>query len=351
MLKKIIIGAVLLLAVAAGFVAFKVMRPAVHNKQNSFLYIYPGTDMATLTRQLKDSNYISGSGYGLACKLLRFSNPRPGRYKLKDGMSAFALVRMLRNGNQELVKVVVNKERTKEAFAGKVGTGRRYDFIFDSLQMMHYLNNNDSLQKFGVDSNTVMALLLPDTYINKWNSSPEKLVQQFYNAYTKFWTEERKAKAKNLNMTPLQVVTLASIVEEETNVKADKINIASTYLNRLNTGMKLQACPTIKFALKDFGLTRILNAHLETKSPFNTYQHEGLPPGPICTPARETIDMVLNAPKTGYLYFVASSQFDGSSIFTTNYDDHMKYAKLYQQELNRRTAARKEKEKNAALDK
>ncbi|MBK6935501.1 MAG: endolytic transglycosylase MltG [Chitinophagaceae bacterium] len=347
-----IIVLALLLLIAAGFIAFKILRPAVQNKPNTYLYIYPGTDMAGLAQQLRDSNYITGSGYGLACKLLRFKNPKPGRYRLKDGMSLLSMVRMLRSGNQEPVKVVVNKERIREQFAGKMGKNRKYDFIFDSLQMMNFLNNNDSLKKFGVDSNTVMAIIQPDTYNHKWNSTPDKLMQQFYNSFKKFWNNDRKAKAQKLSLTPLQVTVLASIVEEETNLRADKINIASTYINRLNTGMKLQACPTIKFALKNFGLKRILNTHLETKSPFNTYQNAGLPPGPICTPSKETIDLVLNAPKTEYLYFVASYQFAGSSIFTTNYADHIKYAKLYQQELTRRTdSVRKEKEKTDSLDK
>jgi UPF0755 protein len=232
--------------------------------------------------------------------------------------------------------VVVNKERTKELFSGKIGIGKRYDFQFDSIAMITYLNNNDSLKKFGVDTNTVTAIILPNTYEHKWNSSPEKLLQQFYTTYKKFWTDERIKKAEAIKLTPLQVITMASIVEEETNKKEDKFKIASTYLNRIKTGMKLQADPTVKFATKDFGLKRILKSHLAINSPYNTYQNTGLPPGPICTPQPETIDAVLNAPTSDYLYFVASHKFDGSSVFTSNYSDHLKYAKLYQDELTRR---------------
>jgi UPF0755 protein len=134
----------------------------------------------------------------------------------------------------------------------------------------------------------------------------------------------------------MQVITLASIVDEETLKKSDKGNIASTYLNRLRIGMPLQADPTVKFAMKDFALKRILSIHLKTVSPYNTYINKGLPPGPICTPVPETIDAVLDAPKTEYLFFVASHKFDGSSVFTTNLGDHVKYARLYQQELTRR---------------
>ena len=136
-----------------------------------------------------------------------------------------------------------------------------------------------------------------------------------------------------MGLSPSQVYILASIIEEESNKKDDKAKIASVYLNRIEKGMPLQADPTVKFALKDFELRRILRGHTQTVSPFNTYINKGLPPGPICTPSLESIESVLDAPKTEYLYFVANSNFDGTHVFTTNYDDHMKYAKLYQQEL------------------
>jgi UPF0755 protein len=202
--------------------------------------------------------------------------------------------------------------------------------------MISFMNSNDSLAKFDVDTNTVMSIIMPYTYEVNWSSSPEKIVQQFYTAYKKFWNEDRKTKAAAVQLTPLQVITLASIVEEESNKKADKYNIASTYLNRIRSGMKLQADPTVKYAMKNFALKRILGVHLQTVSPYNTYMYAGLPPGPICTPTAETIDAVLDAPVTDYLFFVASYKFDGTSIFTSNLADHSRYAKMYQQELTRR---------------
>jgi len=132
-----------------------------------------------------------------------------------------------------------------------------------------------------------------------------------------------------------QVFTLASIIDEETNNEIDRPKIASVYINRLAKNMPLQADPTVKFGLKDFGLKRILYGHTQTPSPYNTYLNTGLPPGPICTPQAETIDAVLNAPKTDYLYFVANSTFDGTHVFTSDYDDHMKYARLYQAALTK----------------
>jgi UPF0755 protein len=177
---------------------------------------------------------------------------------------------------------------------------------------------------------------MPYNYEIKWNDSPRKIVEQFAKSYQKYWTESQTEKAKKLGLSPIQVSILASIVEEETNKKADRLKIASTYLNRLKTGMRLQADPTVKFITRDFNLGRIMNGHLALDSKYNTYKHEGLPPGPICTPSFDAIEAVLNAPKTDYLYFVASYKFDGSTIFTSNYEDHSKFVDLFHKEQNRR---------------
>ncbi len=336
MKKKIILGVLAVIVIAGGFIGYKFFKPAVHNKQGTYFYIKTGDDVPVVKENLASQKFISGNDFNLIAKLLKYKKAKPGRYKLPDGISLYKLVKLLRSGNQAEVKMVINKERTKELFAGKIGKGKKFDVECDSLQMITFLNNNDSLKKYGVDSNTVMSIVMPYTYNLKWNSTPDKIFQQFYTAYQKFWSGERKIKADSLHLTPLQIISLASIVEEETNKKADKYNIASTYLNRVRTGMKLQADPTVKFAMKNFALKRILGVHLKTDSPYNTYMYAGIPPGPICTPTAESIDAVLDAPKTDYLFFVASHKFDGTSVFTTNLSDHGKYARLYQQELTRR---------------
>lgn len=336
MLKKILFIAVILITLAAGFFLYKFMRPAVHNEQNTYFYINTGDDITVVKEKLIYQQFIGGSGFDLASKILKYKTVKPGRYKLADGMSLYKLIRLLRAGNQSPVKLVITKERLPEIFAGKFGPGKKFDFEFDSLQMIRFLKSNDSLKKFGVDTNTVMALVMPYTYEINWNTTPGKIVDRFYTAYKTFWNDNRKAKADSLQLSPLKVMTLASIIEEETNKKPDKLNIASTYLNRVKTGMKLQADPTVKFAMKNFALKRVTGVHLKTDSPYNTYMYAGIPPGPICTPSIESIDAVLNAPATDYLYFVASSKFDGSSVFTSNYNDHIKYAREYQRELTRR---------------
>ena len=190
-------------------------------------------------------------------------------------------------------------------------------------------------QSLGVDTNTLMTIIIPDTYFLNWNTSLKNILQRLQNEQEKFWQKDnREQKAAALNLTPKQVYTLASIIEEETNKNDEKENIASVYINRLHKGMPLAADPTIKFALKNFALKRIYYGYLTMPSPYNTYKNKGLPPGPICTPQPVTIDAVLNAPKTNYLFFVAKSDFSGYHQFTDNFAEHEKYAKLYQQALN-----------------
>ena len=335
MKKKIIGGTFIIALLIAGFIAWKVFGSAVSAPEGKYFYIKTGESIEKVKETLVQQKIVRSTGwFNRVVNWLKYKSVKPGRYEIKNGWSLYKLVKMLRSGEQSPVKMVIIKERTKEIFAGKMG--KKFDLECDSLQMISFLNNNELLKKYGVDTNTVLSIVLPDTYNLNWNSTPDKIFQQFNVAYKKFWTVNRKVKADSLHLSPLQVSSLASIVEEETNKKADKYNIASAYLNRIKAGMKLQADPTVKFAMKNFALKRVLGVHLKTDSPYNTYMYPGIPPGPICTPSVESIDAVLDAPKTAYLYFVASSKFDGTTVFTTNLTDHMKYARLYQQELTRR---------------
>lgn len=335
MKKKIILIGLLMLLIIAGYIGYKVAGPAVSDQNGKYLYIRTGDGMKELLAKLDSGQVINSKAwFSRVAGWLKFKTVKPGRYELKKGMSLYALVRRLRAGDQSLVKMVIVKERTREAFAAKMG--RKFDTACDSLTMIRFINSNDSLNAFGLDTSTFLSVMLPYTYEIKWNSSPARIIEQFQVAYKKFWTPERTEKAARLNLTPLQATILASIVEEETTRKADKLNIASTYLNRLKINMKLQACPTAKYVSRNFQLDRITEKQTSLVSPYNTYLNEGLPPGPICTPSIESVEAVLNAPSTAYLYFVASYAFDGSTIFTSNYDDHMKYARLFQAEQKRR---------------
>lgn len=331
-MKKIILILLAIGLMVGGYVAWKIFGPAVSITEQTYFYIKSGDNLGTVKENLVYQQIIpDGSWFDRVAKALKFKKVKPGRYKLQNRMSLFKLVRLLRSGNHTPVNFVITKLRTKENLAAKAGSV----FEFDSLQMISFLNNPDSLKAFGLDTNTVMVTAMPFTYSMNWSTTPSRLFRELNNAYRTFWNKERKQKADSLGISPEQVSILASIIDEETRAPSDRPHIASVYLNRIRQGMPLQADPTVKFAMKDFGLKRILNVHLQTASPYNTYINKGLPPGPICTPAVETIDAVLDSPKTDYLYFVANSNFDGTHIFTTKYADHMKYAREYQQALNK----------------
>lgn len=259
------------------------------------------------------------------------SKLRAGKFLVKKGASLYDLLRILKNNQQATVKLVINKLRTRGELAKLIAT----TFEKDSLMTVLFLNNNDSLKVLGVDTTQLFTLLIPNTYEFYWNSSLVKILEKLKKEQLQFWRNNNrieKAASKGLSLD--QVYTLASIVEEETNFDTDKTLIASVYLNRLTINMPLQACPSIKYAMQDFTITRIYEKYLSNPSPYNTYLFKGLTPGPICTPAPKTIDLVLNAPKTDYLYFVAKADFSGYHHFSTHYSEHQLYAEQYQRKLD-----------------
>ncbi|RYY40839.1 MAG: endolytic transglycosylase MltG [Chitinophagaceae bacterium] len=270
----------------------------------------------------------------MAGRLGYWERVRPGKYEFPAGSNLYRMIRTLRNGTQTPVKITINKLRTRGDLARIFG-GK---FEGDSARMMAFLDNADSMRTFKATPEQALTILLPDTYTYYWTNGPREVLRKFADVSAGFWTSERIAKAKAHGLTPQEAYTVASIVEEETNAQAEKGNVASVYLNRLAKGMPLQADPTIKFALNDFTLRRIYEKHLFVVSPYNTYRNKGLPPGPICTPSRKTIDAVLNSPKTTYLFFVASPAFDGTHVFSSTYEEHLQKAKAYQQELDRQEA-------------
>ena len=315
-----------------GYAAWQIFGPTVSAPESKYFYIKTGTGYNDVRQSLIDQKIISSTYFfDLISKQLKYAaRVKAGRYQIKNGSNLLSLLRMLRSGNQAPVNLVINKLRLKEDLAQKIAA----NFECDSASVMEVLTNAETLKKFNVNNNTLMTIVVPNTYSMLWNASAEKIINKLYSEKERFWNNERKNKAKALNLTPEQVYTMASIVEEETNKEADKGKIASVYMNRINTGMKLQADPTVKFAMKNFGLKRIRFVHLSYDSPFNTYQNAGLPPGPICTPSTKTIDAVLNAPQTNYLYFVAKPDWSGLSNFCQSYTEHMVNAKNYQHFLD-----------------
>ncbi len=331
--KKIIRIILLTVALTAAYTAWLLFGSSTHfDEDKKSFYINTGSTFNTVLADLTQQGFVKNTfTFRTVARLTKYDQKvKPGKYVFEKGSSVYHFIKRLQSGVQTPVNFVITKLRTKEDLARRIAT----NFECDSLAVMRLLNNNDSLAAFSLDTNTVMTAIIPNTYSILWTTPAARILKKLYNEQQKFWNETRKAKAKKLQLTPAQVYTLASIVEEETNMPEDKGKIASVYINRIKTGMKLAADPTVKFAMKDFGLKRIYHKHLLYPSPYNTYQVQGLPPGPICTPLPKTIDAVLDAPDTDYLFFVAKADFRGYSNFAATYAEHQKYAKEYQDALN-----------------
>ena len=325
----LIVLAVVIIAIAGRF--FFSNTP--FNEKSKFLYIHTGhVSKNDVMKTIRKENLVNnpGSFDMIATQMDVWQSLHAGRYEVEKGTSLFELARMLRNGRQSPVNLVITKIRTKENFASLIGK----KFETDSAEVMAFLNNKDILKKYQLDSNTVMTTVFPNTYTYLWTTSTPGIFKKLIAEYKKVWNDERKKQADSLGLTPTSAYILASIIEEETNNDNEKGLIASVYLNRMAKNMNLGADPTVKFALRNFALKRIYEKHLAVESPYNTYRVKGLPPGPICTPSINTLDQVLNAPKTDYLFFVAKKDFTEGHVFTSNYQEHLKYAREYQQALN-----------------
>jgi len=257
---------------------------------------------------------------------------KPGRYIIDADMSYTGLINLLRSGRQTPVNVTFNNIRTLNDLAGKIG--RQIDA--DSAQLINFLTDPDNYLKDGFSRETVISVFVPNTYELFWNTDAEGFYSRMLSEYNKFWNDDRVAKAKAINLTQIEVSILASIIDDEVAKPDEKPKIAGVYLNRLKRGIPLQACPTIKFALNDWTITRVLKAYLEVNSPYNTYKHYGFPPGPIGCATIEGIDAVLNTEKHDYLYFAAKADFSGYHNFSRTLSEHNRYAAEYQRELNKR---------------
>jgi UPF0755 protein len=255
-----------------------------------------------------------------------------GRYEIGKGTAVWTVVRNLRNGIQTPVMLPVTEVWTLEHLAAKLSKR----LMADSAELIQTFTDTAMCSKYGVKPETMVCLFIPNTYEIYWNITPEKLLERMHEEFQRYWNDERLAKAKAKGLTPYEVMTVASIVYKETMKSEENPIVAGLYLNRLKKGMKLQACPTVKFALREFGLRRILNSHLQVESPYNTYKYEGLPPGPICIPSLNSIEAVLNAENHDYLYMCAKEDFSGTHNFASTGAEHEANARKYQKALNER---------------
>lgn len=337
LIKRIILGVVLVLMILAGAGGWWFYRvynkPSIHleGKDSEYFYIRTGTTMQELVNLLIDEKLVSDTAsFTLIAKLKKFETPKPGRYRIQDGMSNRELVNLLRSGNQDPVQFTFNNIRTKEQLASRVG-GK---LEADSARFLFLLNDPGFLSKYGLTEQTIMTLFIPNTYELYWNTSEEQFFDRMAQEYKKYWTDERKAKAAALNLTQSEVSILASIVEsEQSRYAEERPAIAGLYINRIRKGIALQSDPTVIFALGDFSIQRVLNDDLKYESPYNTYLHTGLPPGPIRIPESASLDAVLNYQKSDYIYMCAEYG-TGKHKFTSDYDQHLRNARAYQKALN-----------------
>jgi len=339
MKKRILVYIVLLSAMVAFVAAVIVYRnifgAAIKTeKEDQVIYIPTGSSYEQILDTLKSNISIKNLAVfeWLAKKKNYPSLIKSGRYVIKNGISCNELINILRSGRQTPVRLTFNNVRTLNQLAGKIGK----QIEADSSAIISFLDDESNYSVDGFNRFNIIALFIPNTYDIYWNTDPVKLYNRMLKEFRLFWNEERLSEAKAIGLSPLQVSILASIIDDEV-VKADeKPRIAGVYLNRIKRGIPLQACPTIKFALNDFTITRVLKVHLQVDSPYNTYKHNGFPPGPIGCPTISGLESVLNAEKHDYLFFAAKSDFSGYHNFSRTLSEHNHYAALYQKELDKR---------------
>jgi UPF0755 protein len=299
-----------------------------------YLYIPTGSTYADLQAILKEKELLNDmANFTWAAEKMNFGKKiKPGKYRLSTGMSNRRLINMLKSGNQEPVKLYFQNIRLKENFVGMVSK----KLEADSLSMSKLLDSVEFVGAYGFSPDNVYTVFIPNSYEFYWNTDAKTFFTKMFENYQQFWNEERLAKAKKLNLSTAEVSILASIVDSEALVDREMPIIAGLYLNRLNQGIKLEADPTVIFANNDFTIRRVLNKHLRKDSPYNTYMHTGLPPGPISMPSIAAIDAVLHAKTHNYIYMCAKEDFSGTHNFASNLGEHLANAKRFQQALNDR---------------
>ncbi|MFN5319134.1 MAG: endolytic transglycosylase MltG [Bacteroidia bacterium] len=303
-------------------------------KPTEFVYIRSNFKFDDVVRYLSSEGLLeSEDTFRWMADFMGYTHAiKPGRYKIKPGMSNRELIALLQSGQQEPVRLTFKSIRTRHELASKVS---KY-LEADSTSIIRYMDSEEFQKTYGLNAENALSLIMPNTYEFYWNTSAEGFMKKMAGYYQDFWDNKRKTQAQKLGLRPDQISVIASIVQQESNKKDEWPTIAGVYLNRLNCGMKLQADPTVKFALGNFGLRRILKEHLSVDSPYNTYKYEGLPPGPIYMANSSCIDAVLEASQHEFIYFCARPDRSGYHDFAKTYSEHLANAAKYHRELNRR---------------
>ena len=315
----------------------KVFAPNVPSKlEQAYVHIPNGSSFEAVVDSLSTNKLLKDkASFEQVAEWMEYKRPemRSGRYKLQANWSNRDLIRHLRGGRQEAVKVVMNNCRMSENVAAKVA-----QFIApDSLELWQLFQNEKYLEELGYSTETLISLFIPNTYELYWNTTAKEFVTRMQKEHQKFWEKDnREVQLESLDMSKEEVYTLASIVEKETLQNSEKRRMAGVYLNRLKRGMLLQADPTSVFATRDFDAKRVLNKHTQFDSPYNTYMYTGLPPGPIAMASIASIDAVLNSETHKYIYFCAKGDGSGLHNFGRTLSQHNQNALTYKRNLRKR---------------
>ncbi len=322
----IILSIVALILIIGIICGFSLLNKKVRNNESVSLYIYPSENYENVLEKLEKNGVIEKNerAFSIFSKVKKLENNiKSGHYVIEPKTSQVDLVRTLANGLQTPVKLVINKVRLKQDFAKKIAN-----------QLM--LSENDILLAIDnrENSQNLFDNIVCNTYEVYWNISAEKLLERLEKEANKWW-ENQSNQLEKIGLSRHEVVVLASIVEEETNKNEEKPTIAGVYINRLKKDMLLQADPTVKYAVGDFTIKRVMYKHLQTESPYNTYINKGLPPTAICLPNVSSLKAVLNYQKHNYMFFCAKEDFSGYHNFATTPNEHYRNAEKYKNALNK----------------
>jgi len=331
-LLKLCLLAVALYMTSWLFMTF--VKSPCHIDETVSVFVYPGDNQEAVLKKLIEVGQIKHPGkLEFLLNLFNYKEDvHPGRYDIKPSMSSYKIARNLSSGLQTPVKLTFNNLRTVQDLAGRLSR----QLMIDSVTIINRFQVKAWQDSMKLTSRNYMCIFIPNTYDVYWNTSSEKLLALFQREYDNFWNDSRLEEATKIGLSKYEVSTLASIVEEETNKRDEMPKVAGLYLNRLRIDMPLQADPTVKFAVGDFTLKRILSGHTKISSPYNTYKNIGLPPGPIRLPSITAIDAVLNATQHSYIYMCARYDFSGYHAFATTLAQHNVNAQAYHQALNKR---------------
>ena len=326
----------LIIGAAVGYFGYHaIFAPNVWTEKDKgeYIYICNDDDFEAVKKQLYTKGLIvHRNNFEWLAEYKKYDeNIKAGRYTIKNGMSNNDVVNLLRSGNQEPVKLKFNNIRLKEDLVERV----EKQININGKDLLEHLNDSNYTKSVGFTTENIKCMFLPNTYFVFWNTNTDEFLERMHNEYDIFWTEEQKNKATQLGLSPIEVSILASIVEKESQKNDEKPRIAGVYLNRLKSGWRLQADPTLVYAMGNFEIKRVLNIYKEYESPYNTYKHLGLPPGPICIPSIASINAVLNAEEHSYFFFCAQPNYSGYHNFAKYSRQHINNANAYREFLNR----------------